>query len=161
MADNDWHNISAPTSGAAVGVDGNQYYCLDVRAADPDPTIFFISAFKLRTDATNFVMPQNFSFYVPMPSEAEARVLYPNWDQWDLTTTTYDGTWDFSFWVPSTTTSVTVWDGDFDYGAYDASTTDTNDPNAPGIPSWAVNDPGIRAQGVSVGLDGATGNPPR
>ena len=79
----------------------------------------------------------------------------------DKTGQHYDGTFDFYFDQPVSQRDLTIWDGDFDFGKYDCSVKDTDDPdtpNAPFRPSWATTD--TVSEGVATGLSGATGNPP-
>ncbi len=65
------------------------------------------------------------------------------------------------------TPSFAVWDGDLDYGSYDCSVNDTNDPDTPDtIPSWAVGTT-VQPEGIatttiacSTGTGFTTGNPP-
>ena len=161
MGDQQWYNMVVNTGSEALSADGS-YYMYTLRVTAPPTADYFSSNFKLRVNDNVYIAPRYFAFMACAPGLDEARITYPNFDQGDLTTTTYNGTWDFSFWVQNPTSSLAIWDGDFDYGSAAGSpgqTFDTNDPDCSGVvPSWAV--PAYTtSQGAAVGLTGTTSNP--
>lgn len=136
MVDNDWHNIVVPLSAAARSADTVYFYRLVVTLTNNSARTW--SNFKIRTNGSAMLLPRAFSFAVPLFSTGDAQILYPNYPS--TTGTTYDGTWTFNISIPEAVEDIEVWDGDMDYGAYDASYSDTNDVDTPdSIPSWARN----------------------
>lgn len=126
------------------------------------------SNFKLRTNGIIGLRPQSFGFLAPITGVADARIVYPALPS--LTPTTYDGLWTFSFAVPTGgTNSITVWDGDFDWGSWDCTSKDTDDPDSPAFPPFVVtsatlaetNAGQVAGLGTHVCADGtrSSGNP--
>ncbi|HJX29856.1 MAG TPA: SdrD B-like domain-containing protein [Thermoanaerobaculia bacterium] len=161
MPDNAWIDFTVPTSPLALTPGGNYFYRLRVRLATP--TLTTLNAFKVRTSAvlsglTLDPAARPFSYIVNPSNQSDLRILYPSFPA--ATPTTYDGTFSFFFEVPASREELTLWDGDFDYGKFDGSTRDTDDPNtanAPFRPSWSTID--TVSEGVAVGLNGSSGNP--
>lgn len=157
MPDNGWFNFVISNIPAAQSPSGNYFYRMQITPVTPGTTYW--SNFKVRTDAVEMLIAQPFSYLAPLLTEADRQVIYPNYP--DLSVTTYNGRFDFHFYVASSIPSIALWDGDFDFGSYDLAQNDTDDPNTPNdvIPNWA--DPvNTRFEGVAVGRDGATGAPP-
>jgi hypothetical protein len=163
MPDNAWIDFTVNTNDSAKSPSGNYFYLLRIQLTTPAVTI--LNALKVRTSGANvggsslFPAPAPFSFIANLFGTADLRIVYPSFPA--ATPSRYDGTFDFYFDQPVSQRDVTVWDGDFDYGKFDGSTKDTDDPdtpNAPFLPSWATND--AKPEGVATGLNGATGNPP-
>ena len=155
MTDNAWYPIIIPTSADARNSgSGAYFYTVRMRLQNPlIPNTF--TNFKIRANADILLQTNNFAFAAPLFSDADAEIIYPNYDRADPTSptstsvTTYDGSWRYFMLVEKSvvfgdrpdTAYVDVWDGDMDFGSYDCSTKDTDDPNtpnAPFLPSWAV-----------------------
>ncbi|HMB22991.1 MAG TPA: SdrD B-like domain-containing protein, partial [Anaerolineales bacterium] len=105
--------------------------------------------FKLRSASPiELATNQSFAYMVPL-STANLKIIYPAHP--DLTTTTFDGTWDMYLNVPTAQPSFVIYDGDFDYGSYDCSVNDSDDadtPNGVDFP-WVV--PGSNlAEGIAT-----------
>lgn len=156
MPDNDWFAANIPTGPEAAAPSGNFFYVMAIKSTNPSTTYW--SNFKVRTDGYVTMQPQAFAFTAAMFDFDDASSIYPDWPL--LTTTNYDGTWEFQFFVHETTKTVTIWDGDLDHGSYDLTENDTDDPDTPNsiMPPW---NPGADAvyEGVAIGSDGATGAP--
>lgn len=75
-------------------------------------------------------------------------MLYPPFPS--TTPTYYDGMFRVFFVLPANSTSLSVWDGDFDRGKFDATDTDTDDPDTPNeaAPIWAT--AGTVAEGAAA-----------
>ena len=126
MTDNGWYDIALPVNNQAQqGPNGAYHYKLVVE--DTDPYTWALSCFKVRVSGYAAVAPREFAFIARLGGLPEALVIYPNLDpsqpldpeHQDLATTTYDGTFDFYFDVPSSRLSrLDIWDGDFDFGAF-------------------------------------------
>ncbi len=156
MSDNTWFSTSISTGPGAQAPSGNYFYYLRVRLVDT--TSITLSSFKIRTNASVRLEPQNsFNVIAPVSSEAAAQIIYPDWPS--LTPTTYDGSWNFYAYVPNSTTFFDVWDGDLDFGTYNGSVKDTDDQNTTTIPAWATGTP-ANLDGASSGLNASSGNPP-
>lgn len=179
FADNTWTNL---TAGGTVN--GGTLIQVGAQTTAPSGARFFVlkisvsnasggavNGLKVRTTSSVRLQPQDsFNIIAPMSTLAEANIVYPSYPS--TTPTRYDGTWDIYSYVPnsieydpsdnSKPTAYEVWDGDFDYGSRDLSSTDTDDVNTPNsvalLPDWARNSNPV-AEGVAVGLSGATGNP--
>jgi hypothetical protein len=150
MKDNDWSTIVVVSAPEAKADDGSFFYRLVVRMSDPAQKAW--SNFKIRTNGTAMLLPRAFSFAVPLFTEREARIIYPNYPL--LTESTYDGTWTFNMDVAAAVEEIEVWDGDMDYGSITGAQSDTDDPNTPnvGVPAWATATPAV-AEGVAAGTD--------
>ncbi len=139
MLDDAWSNFTVDNDARAKAPNGTYIYSL--RIHNPDPTVDNSwSGFKVRTDGFISLRGyQSFSVFVPLGNTLDAQVIYP-WGFDDFTRTTYDGTWTFYLYVPTAARALTVWDGDMDYGSYDCSEMDSDDPDTPDdvVPPWAV-----------------------
>ncbi len=119
------------------------------------------NAFKIRTSGGNvggsslFPSPQPFSYIANIAANTDAAIVFPNFSTAVINKTGqhYDGTFDFYFDQPVSQPDITIWDGDFDFGKFDGSVKDTDDPdtpNAPFQPSWATTD--TVSEGVATGF---------
>ncbi len=176
MPDNDWIDYTISPTAQAQSPSGNYFYRLNIRLVSPVPGINVYNAFKIRTTGVVSVdlSAQPFSYIASLGTEAEAKIIYPNFQgfafpPYDLSGSTYDGTFRFFFSLAQPQKEVTVWDGDFDHGNSDGSDPDTDDPDTPNCDPQVVTDPPCLpfhtstdavAEGVSVGLGPSTGNPP-
>ncbi len=176
MPDNDWIDYTISPTAQAQSPSGNYFYRLNIRLVSPVPGINVYNAFKIRTTGVVSVdlSAQPFSYIASLGTEAEAKIIYPNFQgfafpPYDLSGSTYDGTFRFFFSLSEAQKEVTVWDGDFDHGNSDGSDPDTDDPDTPNCDPQVVTDPPCLpfhtstdavAEGVSVGLGPSTGNPP-
>ena len=188
LDDNTWSTISVATSNAArTGGVGPYFYTVRMRLQNPS-IVGTWSNFKIRANADILLQTNNFAFAAPLFTMAEANVIYPNFIATDsksaasLAGSTYDGTWRFFMQVEKAvvfgnrpdTAFVDIWDGDMDFGSYDCTTADTDDPNtpnAPFLPSWAAGttavpegvafttEPCRTAAGVPMGTGFTTGDP--
>jgi hypothetical protein len=163
MPDNAWVDFAVNTDAGAMAPSGNYFYLLRITLTTP--LIPNLNAFKVRTSGANvggsslFPSPEPFSYIANIFGSADLQIVYPSFPS--VTPTTYDGSFDFYFEQPVSQRDITVWDGDFDYGKFDGSVNDTDDPdtpNAPFLPVWAT--PDTVSEGVATGLTGSTGNPP-
>jgi hypothetical protein len=157
MPDNDWFSITLPNDPAAKSPSGTYFYHMLVRNLAPSPNYW--NNFKVRSDGLTLILPKVFAFSAGLHTAAELPVIYPNYPA-SFTPTTYDGTIDFHFFVPSSQSSLEVWDGDMDYGAFDGSTIDADDADTPNdsIPVWAVA-ASTAYEGVASGNPGCSGAP--
>src|SRR3954454_1627867 len=173
MPDNAWIDYTVNTGPGAQAPSGNYFYLLRIQLTTP--LIAMTNAFKIRTSGGNvggsslFPSPQPFSYNANISSLADAAIVFPNFSTSVVNKTGqhYDGTFDFYFDQPVSQRDVTVWDGDFDFGKFDCTVKDTDDPdtpNAPFKPSWATTD--TVSEGVATGLacvpssaGTSTGNP--
>lgn len=153
MSDNAWSAISIPTSNdARLATSGPFFYTLRARLQDPSVASTW-SNFKIRANADILLQTNDFSFAAPLFTTAEAAIIYPNFDgtksATSLSNSRYDGTWRFFMQVEKAlvfgtrpdTAFVDIWDGDMDFGSYDCTAEDTDDPNTPNSPfrpSWAT-----------------------
>lgn len=157
MPDNDWATFNITNVPAAQSPSGNFFYRLVVGPVAQGTV--YLSEFKVRTDVVVMLDAQPFSYIAPLLTQADQSIIYPNYP--DLSQTTYDGSFNFHVYAPSSSAAFTVWDGDFDFGSHDLTANDTDDPNTPNdtLPTWA--DPATTSfEGVAVGLNGSTGAPP-
>ncbi len=180
MPDNEWFGVRVEDAAQARAEPGSgcpeERYCyrLEVRLTRPEGASE--SNFKLRTTAELVLDPGAFSFVGALRSLADAAVLYPRFELGELEPTRYDGRWDFRLQVERPLASLSVWDGDFDFGSWDCSRRDRPDPDtcaapAPAclpntlagfqgetVPPWAV---GTAARGDGEALGAADGFPCR
>ena len=155
MPDNGWYTITVPTTDAAKSPSGNYFYHIHI--TNTNPTTTSQNAFKIRTTGNVEMAPQAFAFVGAIVIQADAKVIYPNFPT--LTPTTYDGSWDMFTYVPNSTPSFSVWDGDLDYGKYDCSVNHTLHPDniyVGTLPPWAAStaalpDGGYYPNGVFTG----------
>lgn len=157
MPDAAWFNVTLPVSAAAQSPSGHFFYRLRAEATDPIHT--FVNCFKLRAKGSVALKPQAFGVAGWMGNLAEAKITYPNYP--DLALSTYDGAWHFHLDVPTSTRNFAVWDGDLDAGSVDRVSADMDDPDTPNgtLPSFTTAGE-ANPEGVAVGYNGATGNPP-
>ncbi|OGO35543.1 MAG: hypothetical protein A2W35_21535 [Chloroflexi bacterium RBG_16_57_11] len=157
MPDNAWSTFDFTNVPEALSPSGNYFYRLVISPATSG--MIYLSNFKVRTNATVMLAAQPFSYLAPMLSPADRAVVYPSYP--NLTPTTYDGRFNFHFFAPGSMPSLAAWDGDFDFGPFDLSAMDTDDPDTPNnaLPPW-VNPATTNFEGVADGRGDATGAPP-
>ncbi|MDY7092235.1 MAG: SdrD B-like domain-containing protein [Acidobacteriota bacterium] len=168
MLNNAWFDITVNVGPGALAPSGVGFYRLSIASQNPSLTV--LNSFKLRTDgvASVEVRQQPFGFYAAIQSLADASAVFPDFPTYDSAAlpgspgaSNYDGEFNFYLDINSSEDDLVVWGGDLDYGAWDGSTRDTDDPdtpNAPFLPPWATLD--AVSEGLSAGLGGASGNPP-
>ena len=188
VLDNKWYdrtinNVTYSTnpSQSAQASDSDNYH-YHLRIVSTNTTTFGgasvpngNSAFKIRTSGALGIAPQAFAYIGQLHTNVSAEVstIYPasgGTTSGTLTPTTYDGTWEFAFFVPSGVTQINLWDGDMDYGNKDCTKPqDTDDPDTPHdykdpltgafITPWTNNaaPAGASNQGVAVGSACASG----
>ncbi|MBI2834917.1 MAG: hypothetical protein HYX76_10890, partial [Acidobacteria bacterium] len=120
MPDNSWFSLTIPAGSPTAA-----NYFLVVH--NPDPDTFAWNAFKMRTTGTFEIAPQTFAFLAPLGNINDAQTIYPNYP--GLGNTSYVGSWTFAFSVPSPQQSITLFDGDMDFGSWNCTTRDTDDPD--------------------------------
>ena len=74
-------------------------------------------------------------------------IIYPNFP--GIGNSTYDGIWEFFFRIDAPTPTITIWDGDMDFGSANCASRDTDDPDTVGIPPFA-DAVGARPEGVAT-----------
>ena len=158
-SDNTWSTVTYPTGPEARAPSGHYFYRLHVSCPAEGQATSFLSCFKLRVRGALALTPQSFGMIASMGTLDDMYVVYPAYPA--LTPTSYTGEWHFHLDVPTTMSSITVWDGDLDHGRYDATDKDTDDPNTPNdrLPPWVGSSP-AQPEGVATGIWGSTGNPP-
>jgi len=163
MPDNAWIDYTVATDPSAQSPGGHYFYRLSIQLLTPAAVM--TNAFKVRTGgavvggSALFPSPEPFSYIANIGGNADAQIVYPAFPA--LTPTRYDGTFSFYFDQPVSQSDVVIWDGDFDFGKFDGSIQDTDDPDTPGAPfrpSWATTD--AVPEEMGAGLAGATGSPP-
>lgn len=157
MADNAWYTPPAiPNSPAALSPSGNYIYHMHVESTQTN--VYYYSNFKIRTDGVVTLTANSFAYVAAMTSVEDRAVIYPAYP--DLTISTYNGRFDFHFYIPDSPTFVAVADGDVDRGSHDGTNQDTDDPDTPNnvLPPWAVGGAAV-FEGVAVGTNGTTGAP--
>jgi len=138
MPDNGWFAAVVPNVAAARGGNGDYFYKLVVHNPDPQASMTW-SNFKVRIEGTLVTMiDKPFAYTAPLNSYPDALTIFPNYPT--LVPTTYDGGWSFFLNNKLPKTSLTIWDGDMDYGSYDCTTNDDDDPDTPNnaVPAWVV-----------------------
>jgi protocatechuate 3,4-dioxygenase beta subunit len=145
MADSAWTDIAVNQDIQAQAPSGDYFYHLHVVLPDAG-TIQTWSNFKLRSNAPVELTTNESFAYTAFLRPNEAGIVYPNYPS--LTPTTYDGTWDLHVYVPTSSPSFIIWDGDNDYGIFDCSINDTNDVDTPDdyLQPWVI--------GISDALEG-------
>ncbi|MBN2117197.1 MAG: carboxypeptidase regulatory-like domain-containing protein [Anaerolineales bacterium] len=149
MADNDWTNFTIDQDPRAQAPSGDYFYYLRVDLPNAATATKIFSSFKVRsTSPIELATNQSFGYMAPLSSTNQG-IIYPSYP--DLTQTTFDGTWDMYLNVPVSQSSFVIWDGDFDYGSYDCSVNDTDDPDTPNDthPAWAAPNSDV-LEGVAV-----------
>jgi hypothetical protein len=160
MPNNGWVDYTVAVSNDAQSPSGNYFYRLEIVLLNNATASY--NSFKLRTTGvvTIQLADQPFSYIASLRTIDERGIIYPAFPS--LTPTTYDGVFKFFFDIPEEQSQLAIWDGDFDRGNADGVTNlDTDDPdtpNAPFLPFWATAD--AVPEGVAIGLNGSTGNPP-
>jgi hypothetical protein len=175
MADNAWTDLKIGgqpinISNVPAAPSGVKFFYLRCRLTSS--TAGTLNCFKVRTTASVRLQPQNSFSVIGSVATNTVKLVYPNYPS--LSPTTYDGSWDFYVYVPTSIfydendpnhlTGFEVWDGDLDYGSQrDATIRDTDDVNTPNntaaLPFWAQS-PSLVPEGVASGFSGTTGNPP-
>jgi hypothetical protein len=143
MTDNGWSDLTITQDSQAQAPSLDYFYHMHVELPYA-AVIQTWSSFKIRSSApVELAANESFAYSVPLFTNLESNIIYPS----GLPTTypldvptTFDGTWKMFFYVPTSTPSFVIWDGDMDYGTFDCSIRDTDDPNTPNdaIPSWAT-----------------------
>ena len=149
MANNAWTSFTLDNDSRAQAPSGSYIYALRIRNTNPSVTSY--SGFKVRTDGAIALKGyQSFAVLAPIDNQYDEAIIYPGGLS-DLSNTTYNGTWRFYLDVPFAMNTFAVWDGDMDFGNYNADTIDSDDPDTPNDePSWA-NAASIEAEGVAMG----------
>ncbi|MBC8144440.1 MAG: hypothetical protein H7X80_02575 [bacterium] len=163
MTNNGWFGITVNHDSRALSRSGRYFYVLKIRMGWGDDTDAnnieddaedttarkTWSNFKIRSTAT--MSTKQFSFCAPLFSLTEAAVIYPSWPL--ITPTTYDGSWSLFFNSRSAISTLELWDGDMDFGSWNGTSMDNNDPNtnSGNPPRWSG--AGAVNEGVAVGLD--------
>ncbi len=160
LLDNEWFNVTVPTSADAQGTDGRFYYVLRVSISDDN--LLAISNFKLRLRPPGgvFVLDEPFSFQAAAYSfgdycavypgrglfatmdtcqntPADANLNTPEEESLDcpggpgLDCTTYNGDFIFYSRPLEAPLSFTLWDGDLDHGSPDCTPLASGDPGDP------------------------------
>ncbi|MBS1911965.1 MAG: hypothetical protein JST22_08275 [Bacteroidetes bacterium] len=171
MPDNAWFTATITNPAAARSPIGDYFYRLVVH--NPDLTVPNVwNNFKIRTSGTVVaLLDRPVAYTAPMFSLADAQTICPQYPTLDPTT--YDGSWNFYFYLRQPATSFTIWDGDMDFGSYDCSVNDDDDPDTPNdaVPTWAQGtmavpegvatstQPCVNSSGVQTGGN-TTSNPP-
>jgi hypothetical protein len=155
MDNNDWYLRSFSTSSLAQAPSGNYFYRLEIKWRNPG-TSSSNNYFKIRTTGQISIAKGNqFAImggplrvpypgdYDPSPPWESINLDPPVWagdpdpDVNNVDANSYDGDWNFYFYVPKAITSITFRDGDADH------VTDTDDANTPppeGVSSGAPQD---------------------
>ena len=159
LPDNAWSSTNISTSEDARGESGNFYYHMEVRTLSAEA--YYWNNFKLRTDGLAVVMPRVFAFTAGLHTAPELPIIYPNYPT-NLESSTYDGSFSFRIFAPTSMSSFEIWDGDMDFGSYDLGMKDTDDPDTPNDvrPPWTAVET-TQYEGVAVGVasTGVTGLP--
>jgi hypothetical protein len=131
--DDDWYNRNFTTDSGAQAPSGNYFYRLEVDWRDYIPS-GQVNNFKIRTTGqVSLRAGQWFGFHggpqrldPQVPADPCVGSGDPNpGEQNDPDANSYDGKWEYSFYVPVAMDRVEFWDGDSDRAD------DTNDPNTP------------------------------
>jgi hypothetical protein len=148
MPNNDWYVITCSNADEARAPSGHYIYRFQATRPLANPGI---NAFKLRTNGylsagQSDLVDANFAIVGMLASLQDVPILYPEFtgNYANPGVSTYDGTWDFYFYVPQAspteTMKIEIWDGDFDRGTQRSARrgdVDTDDSNTEGIPDWA------------------------
>ncbi len=158
MADNAWSDYPVNNVTEARSPSGDFFYLLRVRASSY--STMFWSSFKLRVSGTiGALRLTNIAYAAPLGNAEDARAIYPSYP--DLSTTIYNGVWNFYVDVPTQLGSIAFWDGDLDRGSFDCSDNDVDDDDTPnGVPPFATGAT-VYSEGVAgngVGCQDANGN---
>lgn len=141
MPNNAWFNDTINTEARAQAPSGHYFYRLEcTRSASG----YGINAFKLRstgylTTGRADLVDASFAIVGMLATANDIPIIHPQFagDYNNLGPSTYDGEWNFHFYLPSEEGTLEVWDGDFDRGTTFTADADTDDPNTTGTPPWA------------------------
>ncbi len=154
MPDNAWFSTAVTNVPQAQTPCGDYFYLLRVRSTNPDTMSW--SSFKVRSDGPISALARApLTYAAPLGSALDAKIIYPEYP--GLGQTTYDGVWKFFVELPTPATSFTMWDGDFDYGSFDCTANDNDDPDTPNdvLEPWtdgtSAVEEGIAEGGVECG----------
>jgi hypothetical protein len=141
MPNNDWYDVTLNNVPEAQGPSGHYFYRLEcTRPVEGHG----INALKLRS--TGYLstgqadlVDASFAIVGMLATTQDTPILYPEFrgDYRNLGPSTYNGDWQFYFYIPKDTVSLEFWDGDFDRGSSPSMAADTDDPNTEGTPPWA------------------------
>lgn len=150
FVENQWTALSVTHAPSALD-GGGVAYRYSLRITPKLLSDFGWNAFKVRTAGTLALLPSPFAFLGSVVlSGPDRSIIYPNWNGTPagLVGSPYDGQWTFGFNVPAPQAELSVWDGDMDYGDIFCNVRDTDDPDSPLQPVFAV---GAVNEGVGVG----------
>lgn len=141
MPNNAWFNQTLSNDAQAKGPSGHYYYRIEATRPAQGRGI---NAFKLRstgylsTGKSN-LKSSNFGLLGMLATLKDVYILYPEFqgDYKNLGPSTYNGEWQFYFYLPNDVEIMSIWDGDFDHGTSATVSPDTKDPNTNGKPEWA------------------------
>lgn len=143
MVDDAWYDCVVPLGPEARNRTGTYIYRLQVTTNNPHFSQFYANRFKLRVNGKLEIHLNTFEFVGGLQSITDIPYIYP---QSQLTPpygpfepTTYDGTFQWFFYLPRPVSYIEFWDGEFDYGQASLSLPhDTDDPNTPNnvLPPW-------------------------
>ena len=147
---NEWVDLAVAHDPAAQSPGGNYFYRLLVTVETDDPLA--TTALKIRTPDSSslLIQSQPLPIIAPVYTEGDLKTVFPNFP--DTSTTTYDGSWELLTLLDSAAETLTMWDGDMDFGSADCVDQDLDDPDTPGDPflvPWAA--PNSRFEGVAEG----------
>ena len=160
MIDNGWWDQTIPLTDElkpkVQSPSGNYFFHMVVHSLSIGINSF--SDFKVRTDGLVLLSPQPFAFMAVLLNSNDLYTVYPGYPA--LIPTTYNGNFDFQVYVPTSKSAFAVWDGDLDFGSFNLTSLDTDDPDTPNdvLPGWA-NLSTTNYEGVAIGFNGSTGNP--
>jgi hypothetical protein len=169
MPNNDWFSISQNTDTAALSA-SREYFIYRIEAKLIDVDAPGINRFKLRSSgflsmgraqiivdgSTPYgVVDASISIVGGGAQRTDIPIWYPEFsgDYNNPGPSTYDGDWQFYIYVPNNVNSLTIWDGDFDYGSSDRSALDADDLNTEGKPPWAISATDESAKDVGAPAD--------
>ena len=158
MPNNDWFNITLPQDPDAMAPSGHYFYRLRIEAAAAP---IGYATFKLRSNGylSNGTAPNDTPIGVmaTVATVADRLILFPQFAGYaNPGPSIYDGDWKFFFYLPEGTTSLEIWNGDFDRGGIE-TILDTDDPNTTGKPAWAASSSVVYDEGV---INNGLGMPP-
>lgn len=149
MPNNDWWTVEIQLNENAQSPSGSYVYLLEMvfssSSAFPGRGI---SAHKFRTDGYFKTSNEILGVIAVLATLDDFKIMYHEWDGVDFSWfddydqkvagSYYSGIVNLYYDVFTSTESFRFWDGDWDYGAVDGSSVDTDDPNTPGssLPSF-------------------------
>jgi len=141
MPDNAWYDIPIDNVQEAMDDAGDYRYRFE---ASMPANAFGDSTFKLKSQNAylSFGLPslpgKSFGIMGMLYGLNDAKIIYPEYaSSGNLDVTTYNGGWEFQFYLPEGSTSIQFWNGDSDRGTSTLVELDTDDPNTVGKPDWA------------------------